>query len=251
MHIFAFCIKAGAVVNNDLKRKIFTFSEVILMKTRTKRIIKKCICAAVVSAAIAFVVLYAVSFAVPMASEKTVNVYDSTVRLHVIANSDSEYDQNLKLAVRNDIIGVAAGILGDGMTMDEAKAAVEGSLPLLEEAARASLEKNGSDYEVSAVFGKESYPVRRYGEFTFPAGEYYSLRINIGKAEGKNWWCVLYPPLCVSAATNDVYADRETFLSYGFTEEQVNGLLEADGGKAEVRFALWEALKKGVEKITK
>ena len=238
-----FCIKTNIKGNNDLKRKIFTFPEVILMNTRTKRIIKRIISAAVTSAAIALVVLYAVSFAVPLESENTLSVYDCTVRLHVLANSDSEYDQSLKMAVRDDVIGVAAEILGDCKSMDEAKTAIEQNVSLIEDAARTSVEKHGSDYNVSAVFGKERYPVRRYGEFTFPAGEYYSLRIKIGEAKGRNWWCVLFPPLGVSAAGGDLYAGRETFLRYGFTEDQVDGLLEGkQSDKREIRFAVWEKI---------
>ena len=214
------------------------------MKVSLRRLLFQDILPAVViGLAAAFIVFCCFAAAVPLAGENTVNVYDSTVRLRVVANSDSEQDQALKLAVRNDIIGLAAEIFADCTDIEQAKEVVRERLPELEDAAARSVALHGADYPVRVRFGTEVCPVRRYSEFTFPAGEYLTLRIDIGEGAGQNWWCVMYPPLCVSAAANDVYADRETFLAYGFSERQVEKLSGCDE-KPQIRSALVDFLSR-------
>ncbi len=193
------------------------------------------------SLAISFVIFCTALAVVPYEKENTVNVFDSTVRLRVVANSDSDEDQTLKLAVRNDIIGLAHEIFKGCTDIDSARAAVNGNMDVLLDAAEKSVRNHGSDMPVKVSFVKESCPVRRYSEFTFPAGEYMTLRIDLGRGEGQNWWCVMYPPLCVSAAANDVYADIMTFKSYGFDEEQIEQL--TGQRKPQIRFALAELFK--------
>lgn len=199
------------------------------MKISCKKSLKQTVfSAALAGLSSAFVLFVCLAQAVPLAGENTVDVYNSTVRLRVVANSDSERDQALKLAVRNDIIGLASEIFKDCDSMEDARRAVNANLDLLEQAAARSTAVHGAGEPVKVSFGTEKCPVRRYSAFTFPAGEYLTLRVNIGKAAGENWWCVMYPPLCVSAATNDVYADRETFLSYGFSTDQIDALTDGD-----------------------
>lgn len=193
------------------------------------------------SLAVSFVVFCTALAVIPHQKENTVNVFNSTVRLRVVANSDSEEDQALKLAVRNDIIGFAHEIFKGCTDIDSARAAVNGNMDKLLEKAQKSVRNHGSDMSVKVSFVKEDCPVRRYSEFTFPAGEYMTLRIDLGKGEGQNWWCVMYPPLCVSAAANDVYADVMTFKSYGFDEKQIEELTAKD--KPQIRFALAELFR--------
>lgn len=188
--------------------------------------------------AIAAILFFTAALAIPLKGENTVNVFDSTVRLRVVANSDSMADQCLKLAVRDDIIEVANEIFKGCTSIKQAEKSVELNKVRLLETAKASVKAHGADMPVSISFGKEKCPVRRYSEFTFPAGEYLTLRINLGKAEGENWWCVMYPPLCVSAATREVSADRETFLQFGFSEKQLDALENPE--EPQVRFALFE-----------
>lgn len=195
-----------------------------------------------ISFAAAFVLFCTAALAVPLKGENTVNVYDNTVRLRVVANSDSQSDQMLKLAVRDDIIETAKEIFEGCVTVKQAEASITLNRERLLETAKASVMAHGSDMPVSISFGREKCPVRRYSEFTFPAGEYLTLRINLGKAEGENWWCVMYPPLCVSAATREVTADKETFLQFGFTEKQIEELTLPD--KKEIRFAIADFFKK-------
>lgn len=193
------------------------------------------------SLAISFVVFCIALAVVPHENENTVNVFDSTVRLRVVANSDSDEDQALKLAVRNDIIGLAHEIFKGCTDIESARAAVNGNMDMLLAAAEESVKNHGADMPVAVSFVKENCPVRRYSEFTFPAGEYMTLRIDLGRGEGQNWWCVMYPPLCVSAAANDVYADVMTFKSYGFDDRQIEEL--TGQRKPQIRFALAELFK--------
>lgn len=199
-----------------------------------------------ISLAVSFVLFCVALKAIPHEAEKerVVNVFDNTVRLRVVANSDSAEDQALKLAVRNDIIGVAHEIFKDCTDIESAKSSVNENIDILLSAARESVEKNGSDMPVSISFGMEKCPVRRYSSFTFPAGEYMTLRINLGSSQGENWWCVMYPPLCVSAASNDVYADVSTFKNHGFDDEEIDYLLNSGEKEPEIRFAFAGILKK-------
>lgn len=131
----------------------------------------------------------------------------ATVRLHVLAHSDSEADQALKLQVRDTVTAEAARLLADTDTHDEALAVLASSLPRLTAAAQQTVYAAGYTYPVRAELTEMYFTTRTYDSGTFPAGMYDALRISIGDAAGRNWWCVVYPPLCVSAATKPVRPD--------------------------------------------
>lgn len=126
---------------------------------------------------------------------------DSTVRLHVLAHSDSDADQALKLKVRDAVTAAAADLLADTDSHDEALAVLEASLPTLTATAQQTVYAAGYTYPVRAELTEMYFTTREYDSGTFPAGTYDALRVSIGDAKGRNWWCVVYPPLCVSAAT--------------------------------------------------
>ena len=189
----------------------------------------------------AFVVFCTAIFAIPLKSEKVCDIFKDTVRLRVVANSDSKQDTELKYLVRNDIIGIATEIFAGCTSAKEAQIRVKQNIQLLEKAAADSVRTHGYDMPVSITFGIEQAPVKRYSDFVFPAGEYMTLRVNLGKANGENWWCVMYPPLCVSASTNNVYLDRQTFLNHGFSPSQIDSLLQK-GPSFELRFAFLDFL---------
>ena len=204
--------------------------------------LKKIIFRVTASILTALVVFCTAMFAIPLESEKVCDVFKDTVRLRVIANSDSEEDAKLKYLVRNDIIGVATEIFAGCTNVDEAKKRVNENMDILEKAATNSVRSHGYSIPVSITFGTEKAPVKRYSEFVFPAGEYMTLKVNLGKAKGENWWCVMYPPLCVSASTNDVSLDRQTFLNYGFSASEIDSLLNKEQS-FEVRFAFLDFFK--------
>ena len=129
-------------------------------------------------------------------------VRESVVRVHILANSDSAEDQTLKLKVRDAVIEAGAGVL-DGVTdRTQAEDRLKEALPRLIQTAQQCVYDEGFSYPVTAELTTMYFTTRTYDSGTFPAGRYRAVRFSIGKAEGKNWWCVMYPPLCVSAATD-------------------------------------------------
>lgn len=153
------------------------------------------------------------------------SIYDTTVRLHILANSDSEHDQNVKLAVRDAIIQNSVYL--DTITDIDA---------LETEMVRIASTVEGVE-SVRAEYGKEYYETREYDGVMFPAGTYTSLRLIIGSGEGKNWWCVLFPPLCLSAATA-----QDALEDTGMTEDEANVFTKTENVKYKFRFKILEIL---------
>lgn len=125
------------------------------------------------------------------------------IRLHVIANSDSESDQSAKLNVRDSALKVLTPLLEDVSSVDEAEKVINKALPLLCREARKSLLQDGKFYLAKAELCLEQYPTREYDGFALPSGDYISLKIILGKGEGHNWWCVVFPPLCMTSVENE------------------------------------------------
>lgn len=173
------------------------------------------------------------------------SVRGDVVRLHILANSDSRADQRVKLLVRDALLKANSSILKEGVTTENAEHHFKSSRKLLLETAEKVLRENGFSYDVAVTLEDEYFETRKYGELTFPAGEYLSLKVILGEGKGKNWWCVMFPPLCVPAADN-ISADKEkaaAFLSQS-GEKIING-----GNKYIVKFKLlelFEELKSGI-----
>ena len=171
-------------------------------------------------------------------------VYDTVVRLHVLANSDTEEDQALKLKVRDAILDATAPLVENCTTQAEAVGILNSHLATLEDTAAAIVETEGYDYPVTVLLGEEDYPTRTYEACAFPAGTYVSLRVCIGDAEGQNWWCCLFPPLCLSAATAKSEQDNEdAFIQVGLTKDQYGIITETEKTKYKVRFKILEVLE--------
>lgn len=151
---------------------------------------------------------------------------DRVVRLHVLANSDGEEDQELKLLVRDRVLARATELLTQAGNRAEAESLLRRELPELEALAARELRANGCDYPVTAELTDTEFPTREYDGFTLPAGEYLALRVVIGEGAGRNWWCVVFPPLC-TAASAEVPAAA---LAAGLTEDQVGLITEEDRG---------------------
>ena len=164
-------------------------------------------------------------------------VRESVVRLHILANSDSEEDQALKLKVRDAVVEAAAGWLDGAENADEALALAKERLPELKAVAQQTVTDAGYDYPVDATLCTMYFTTRQYDTVTLPAGVYEAVRFTIGSGEGKNWWCVVYPPLCAGAAM-----ERKT-LNDVLDSEQV--AMVTGGERFLVRFKVvewWEAL---------
>lgn len=165
-------------------------------------------------------------------------IYSDMIRLHVIAASDSEEDQAVKLLVRDAVLEVVESSIENVDNQEEAVAAIEAANDAISTAAKSVLEREGFDYPISVELGLENYPERVYEGFTLPAGQYTSLRVIIDGGEGQNWWCVLYPPLCTTAAEER----EQVFITAGFTEEQYKTITETRGVKYKVKFKILEVL---------
>lgn len=141
----------------------------------------------------------------------------SVLRLHVLANSDSESDQAVKLMVRDRILAESAGMLDGAATREQAEQRVAGRLEELRAAAENELRSRGFSDSVCVELTNMYFTVRQYGNITLPAGDYDALRVTIGSGKGHNWWCVLFPALCLPAAEapdsfGDVLTPGETRL---------------------------------------
>ena len=169
-------------------------------------------------------------------------IYGEVIRLHVLANSDTEEDQALKLKVRDGIIAEVGSLLEGCGDRDDALSIIgnEETLEELEVAAAKIVSAEGYSYPVKVSLGEEEYPRRNYESLAFPAGTYTSLRIQIGEAEGQNWWCVLFPQLCLGAATAD---NRDAFIEVGFTPEQYKIVTDTSEPEYEVRFKILEVIE--------
>ena len=167
-------------------------------------------------------------------------IYNKVVRLHVLANSDSEKDQAVKLKVRDAILDITVPLLQDCKTKEEAVQCLEDNQILFIETAQSVLREQGFDDAVSIEMGLEDYPTRTYDSFCFPAGEYISMRICLGEGEGQNWWCCLFPPLCLGAATVSEKTAEDACISVGFTPTQYKIITESDKPVYRARFKILE-----------
>ncbi len=132
------------------------------------------------------------------------------IRFHVIANSDSEKDQNLKLKVRDKVLEYVQPLLKDSKNIEESREILNRENEKVLEIAREVIKENGYDYSVESTLDKENFPVKTYGNITLPQGEYEAYRIIIGTGEGQNWWCVMFPPICFVDITKGEVAYEET-----------------------------------------
>ncbi|MBO5715391.1 MAG: stage II sporulation protein R [Clostridia bacterium] len=169
-------------------------------------------------------------------------IYESVVRLHVLANSDSEEDQALKLKVRDAILSHVSPLVIDSKSREEAIEILQGEIEKIEKIAFETVKEQGYDYSVDVTLTLEDYPTRNYEAMSFPSGQYVSLRVLIGEAEGQNWWCVLFPPLCLSAASAKA-ENEEAFIAVGLNSDQYKIITESEDMTYYLRFKILEAVK--------
>ncbi len=166
------------------------------------------------------------------------DISSSLVRLHVIAASDETAEQELKLRVRDNVLEYLTPVLDKAESPEEAQRIINGELTGIKAAAEAC----AGGRSVSVTLGQEYYPTREYEGFTLPAGQYQSLRVILGEGKGHNWWCVVFPPLCVSAAEQNKALDA-------MSEPERGLITEADG--YELRFRIVELWGELMELLNK
>ena len=164
---------------------------------------------------------------------------ENVVRLHVVANSDSEEDQSVKLLVRDAVLEEAAKWYGGAQSMEEASSQLCTHLQSLGETARTTLAENGMEYSAKVEMTDMYFSTRDYGTFRLPAGRYRTLRVTLGEGQGKNWWCVVFPSLCLPAAGEE---QSDLLLSLPESEREIVENPE----QFQVKFKaveLWESLR--------
>ncbi len=167
---------------------------------------------------------------------------DKVIRLHVIANSDAPADQALKLQVRDRVLEEAELLISTDGGLDTARASVEEHMDELSAAAAEAVRAAGYDYPVAVSLDDTWFPTKQYDGFAFPAGRYTALRIVIGEGQGQNWWCVLFPPLCLNTVTETV---AEAASEGGLSEEDISLITGSSEGYI-IKFKaieLWEKLQ--------
>ncbi|MDE6031855.1 MAG: stage II sporulation protein R [Oscillospiraceae bacterium] len=165
---------------------------------------------------------------------KAEDVQSEVLRLHIPANSDSEEDQRIKLELRDHLLERYGAELSDSGSLSEAERRTEELLPEIEADCQRFLAERGMEYGARAELAEMYFTTREYGEVTLPAGNYKALRITLGSGEGRNWWCVMFPPLCLPAVTENENGDGAEMLSDFRTDRPQ---------KVKVKFALYELLK--------
>lgn len=161
---------------------------------------------------------------------------DKLVRLHVVANSDSDLDQQVKLRVRDAVLAETEVLLRDA---EDPKAALRENLSGIEAAANACLREQGSDDRAVVTMGRELFPTREYETFSLPAGTYTALRVTIGSGQGHNWWCVVFPSICVSASAEEF---EEAAQTAGLSDGEIQLITESSEGY-ELKFKSMELVQ--------
>lgn len=182
-------------------------------------------------------------------AESRRGITEDVFRLHVIANSDSDEDQALKLRVRNAVLEASADIFGGAVSAADAKQLSEENLQLFEAAAAAEIAASGYDYPVRCEVGTVHFDRRVYGSAELPEGDYLALRVIIGEGEGKNWWCVMFPALCLPAVTNTDEVLSLAAENGAISAEELELLQDPENYEVKLYFA--EVIKKLCEKLNK
>ncbi|MEG1285033.1 MAG: stage II sporulation protein R [Romboutsia sp.] len=174
------------------------------------------------------------------------NYKEKLIRFHVLANSDTDEDQQLKLKVRDGIIQYLQPKLSKSKSIEESEAIIKAEYDSLEKISRNIILENGYNYEVKVGIELSNFPAKQYSNIVLPAGEYKALRVIIGEGQGKNWWCVMFPPLCFVNEENGVI-DKETDdkLKEVLTEEEYDLIAQKDKKKSsrvKIKFKIVEIL---------
>ena len=168
----------------------------------------------IINIAAAMGIIIAISFSLMGFGQDVEEIRENVLRLHILANSDSDEDQQLKLKVRDRLLEVGGEIFENTGSKEEMISLAENNVERLTAAAKEVINENGYDYDVRIEIGETKFDERVYNEVTMPAGIYTALNVYIGEAAGHNWWCVMFPPMCLPAAEeseelDDVLSDEQ------------------------------------------
>ena len=184
-----------------------------------------------------YILICAISYVSAVSSD----IANSVFRLHVIANSDSTEDQNLKLKVRDELLSYMNGLSKNCSSKEEVIKMAEEHIDELNEIASNVIYDNGFDYGVDVEIGTSDFPTKYYGDIALPAGTYDALRVKIGDASGKNWWCVMFPPLCFVDVSSGVVPDSsKEEMKESLNDEEYDLISKTDSDEITFKFKLVE-----------
>lgn len=184
-----------------------------------------------------FILISAISYVDAVSN----NIADSIFRLHVIANSDSKEDQELKLKVRDELLSYMNIISKDSTSKQEAMQIANEHKEEFTQIAEKVIKENGYNYTVNVQIGKADFPTKYYGDITLPAGTYDALKVQIGEAKGQNWWCVMFPPLCfVDVSTGIVPDNSKQELKQSLDNEEYDLISKTDNNEISFKFKIVE-----------
>ncbi|AAK80840.1 stage II sporulation protein R [Clostridium acetobutylicum] len=183
-----------------------------------------------------------------------ISIAKKVIRFHVLANSDSDADQNLKLKVRDAVINYMRPKLQNCKDINQSRKVLLNSDSSIKRIADSVIKKNGYQYKVNTELAKVDFPVKSYGNIVLPEGKYEAYRILIGQARGHNWWCVMFPPLCFTDITRGAVEEQktDTEMKKVLTPEEYKVVCNSkDDGKIKVKFKIVEEVKKVINKLEK
>lgn len=185
--------------------------------------------------------LYTSICAISYAQNISTDIANSVFRLHVIANSDKEEDQNLKYIVRDHLLDYMNSICGNCKSKEEAISIVQENKNTFEQIATNTIKEQGYDYSVKINIGNFEFPTKNYGDISLPAGYYDALRVEIGEAKGQNWWCVMFPPLCFVDISSGVVPDESKELMENSLSQEEFALVSSQSyDEIQFKFKLLE-----------
>lgn len=173
--------------------------------------------------------------AISYAQNISTDIANSVFRLHVLANSDTQEDQNLKYKVRDSLLNYMNSICKDTKSKEEAISIVKEKKNTFEQIAMDTIKEEGYSYSVKINIGNFEFPTKNYGDISLPAGYYDALRVEIGEAKGQNWWCVMFPPLCFVDISSGVVPDESKELMEDQLSEEEFALI-SDKSNTEIQF---------------
>lgn len=173
------------------------------------------------------------------------SISQKIIRFHIIGNSNSEYDQSLKLHIKNAIVQALEPILYNVDNISSARKIIYKNLHFINQIAKRELSKHNSSYSVKTTMSTRFFPIKQYGDMTLPEGEYESVCVELGDAEGKNWWCVLYPSLCFIDCTYSILpTESKDKLSDVLSSDEYNYIINSNNTTIHYKSAISTFLKK-------
>jgi len=192
---------------------------------------------------IILLILYITISAVSYTNAVCTNIADSVFRLHVIANSDSDADQNLKYIVRDKVINYIKEISKTASSKDKIIEIAKNNLEEIENIAMQTIYEQGYNYSIQVNIGNFAFPSKQYGDITLPPGYYDALKIEIGEASGQNWWCVMFPPLCFVDVTSGIVPDESKEIMKNSMQEEEYELISEANTELKIKFKIVEVLQ--------